>query len=204
MARLSDSKEAASLPRSAFSLRTWLLNRAHSRYANWWLAFFSFADSSFSPLPPDPILAGLCYMRPVSWRLFANIALAASVVGGVFGYALGFFATDVVTSFFTNSLDLGPELQAVAVQFQANAVISLLVAALTPIPFKVFTVSAGLFNINFWLFLLVIIIGRGIRFYLVSWVTARFGQAGLIKFKHHLLWGTILLVLVLLGYWLFF
>lgn len=176
--------------------------KAASPYANWWLGIFSFTDSSVSPLPPDPLLAVLSYLRPTSWQRLALITTGASIVGALLGYGLGSEFGDEIISFLTDHYSLGSKITAVSEQYNNHVILALFTAAFTPIPFKVFTVSAGVFGINLGLFLVTITIGRGIRFGLVAFIAAKFGSIGLKVFNRYLFWFTILGILITL--WLFY
>jgi len=179
-------------------VRNWIVEKAGSRYALWWLAAFSFSDSSFSPFPPDPLLAVLSYFKSTSWQRLAIITTISSVVGGVFGYYLGVFFSDEVYRFLNTYYQLGPTIDQLAIEFKDHAVFTLLTAAFTPIPFKVFTVSAGMFGVSFWLFLVTIIAGRAARFFIVSWIANHFGHQGLKVFNRFLFLITALIVLVVI------
>jgi len=160
----------------------------------YWLSFFTFADSSFSPIPPDPLLAGLCSLHPKNWSRFALVATVPSVLGGIFGYWLGMYFSSEITLLFEKYFGLGSELQSVGVLYQQHAGWALFTAAFTPIPFKVFTVSAGIFSVPFMTLIIASVIGRGLRYYAVSYISARFGQVGLRRFKYGLAVVTIILV----------
>lgn len=161
----------------------WAQQKSSSRYATWWLFILSFGDSSVSPVPPDSLLAPLSYLQPHNWRSYAINATIASILGAILGYCLGLWFGESMLSFLSSTYNLAPQLADVELLFQQYASLSLFLAAFTPIPFKVFTISAGVFGVNFILFILVSIFGRGLRFFLVSYVAARFGTRGLDMLK---------------------
>lgn len=196
MNRLKMDQRSNSISKKDPALQKWLKTKAASRYATWWLGLFSFSDSSFSPIPPDPVLATLSYVNQKKWLHYAAIATVTSLLGGLFGYALGIWFQIPVLSLFENHLGLAQEIDNVAQMYRDNAAWSIFVAAFTPIPFKVFTVSAGIFEISLLLFLTVSAVGRFLRFAAVSYVSARFGHYGLARFRSTLLWLTIVIVAV--------
>jgi len=103
------------------------------------------------------------------WLYFATLTTIFSVLGGLFGYLIGFVFYDTVGRFIIEAYDLADEIVMVGVKFEANAFWTILIAAFTPIPYKVFTLAAGFFKIDIWTFIIASIIGRGLRFYLVAW-----------------------------------
>ena len=133
------------------------------RHASKYLAIVSFAESSFFPVPPDVMLAPMVLgNRKRAWRL-AGLTTVASVAGGIFGYFLGGFGEWLVTIYGAQ------ETLAQAQQwFVDYGMWIILVAGFTPVPYKIFTISAGMMGMSLGLFVLASIIGRGARFFLVA------------------------------------
>ena len=158
-------------------LYDWVLHWGATPYGTWALAILAFAEASFFPIPPDPLLMALC-LGAISRSLrFAAITTVASVLGGVLGYALGAGAWHLLAGFFFSYVPgVTPEafqgVQELYVRYDFWAVF---LAGLTPIPYKVFTLSAGVFAINFPVFLLASVLSRGLRFFLVAGLIYRFG-----------------------------
>ena len=158
-------------------LYDWVLHWGATPYGTWALAILAFAEASFFPIPPDPLLMALC-LGAISRSLrFAAISTVASVLGGVLGYALGAGAWHLLGGFFFSYVPgVTPEafqgVQELYVRYDFWAVF---LAGLTPIPYKVFTLSAGVFAINFPVFLLASVLSRGLRFFLVAGLIYRFG-----------------------------
>ena len=140
------------------------------------LAMIAFAESSFFPIPPDPILLNMTLEKPTLWRRFAGISLVASVLGGVFGYLIGIALLESVGDWLINTYHLQESFDRLGELFQKNGLITILAAALTPIPYKVFTITAGAFSLNFGVFLIASIIGRGARFFAVAFAAQHFGK----------------------------
>jgi membrane protein YqaA with SNARE-associated domain len=136
-------------------------------------------ESSVFPIPPDPLLMALCLGAPSRSLKFAAVATVASVAGGVIGYGIGeVLWLGVSDFFFTYVPGITPEafagVQNLYLRWDFWAVF---VAGLTPIPYKVFTISAGVFSINFPIFVLASVLSRGLRFFLVAGLVYRFGPS---------------------------
>jgi len=143
---------------------------AESRHASYWLSFFAFIEASFFPLPPSTLMTAIITSgQRHRWIFYATITTIFSVLGGLFGYLIGFVFFDTVGQIIIKTYDLSDEIIKVGSQFDANAFISILVAAFTPIPYKVFTLAAGFFKIDLFTFITASVIGRGLRFYIVAW-----------------------------------
>ena len=147
------------------------------RHAPYYLAVMSFAESSFFPIPPDVLLMAMCFARPQKWVLYSAWCTVASVAGGVFGWFLGWGFWEMTKNFFFNVVPgFTPEIfEKVRHLYADNAFLAILTAAFTPIPYKVFTVAAGVFAISIPTLILASIVGRGGRFFLVGAVIRFFG-----------------------------
>ncbi len=160
-------------------LYDWVLHWADTPYGMPALALLALAESSVFPIPPDPLLMALCLgSAPRSLR-FAAVATTASVVGGVIGYGIGALLWLGVSDwFFTYVPGVTPEafasVQDLYLRWDFWAVF---LAGLTPIPYKVFTISAGVFAINFPVFVLASVLSRGLRFFVVAGLIYRFGPS---------------------------
>ncbi len=159
------------------SLGAWVVRHAEGKNAKWWLFGISFAESSFFPIPPDVLLVAILMTRErVRAFYYASITTAGSVLGGLFGYAIGYFLFQTVGVWLVQMYHL--EVQIITVQklFMDNAFFAIFVAAFTPIPYKVFTIAAGLFGISIPTFIIASILGRGGRFFAVATVMRYFGE----------------------------
>jgi membrane protein YqaA with SNARE-associated domain len=138
----------------------------------------SFAESSFFPVPPDPLLLALCLGAPRRSFRFAVLATVGSVLGGVLGYAIGAGAWSVAQDLFFNYVPgVTPEaFDRVRDFYDRHGFVAVFLAGLTPIPYKVFTLASGVFGINFWVFVLASFLSRGLRFFVVGGLVFRFGQ----------------------------
>lgn len=173
---------------------------AKHRYAPHYLALLSFVESVFFPIPPDVMLAPMALAeRHKAWR-FAWITTIASVLGGIAGYWLGFWLFDPVVQPIIEKFGYQQRLVQVEQWFQQYGVWIVFIAGFSPIPYKVFTVSAGLLHMAFLPFVLASFIGRAGRFFLVAglmyWGGERMQQK-LRDIVDWLGWGTVLLAAVL-------
>ncbi|HHT70372.1 MAG: YqaA family protein [bacterium] len=126
------------------------------------LIITAFAEASFFPLPPDVILIPLSLLRPQLGFLYAAVATVASSLGGVFGALLGFYLGRPVLEYFSSQ----KRIDQVAGLFHRYGGWAVALAALTPIPYKVFTIAAGVFRVRLWVVLTASLAGRGLRFFL--------------------------------------
>lgn len=166
------------------------------RHAPAYLAGLSFAESSFFPIPPDVMLAPMSLANPKRAIRFALITTLASVVGGLFGYAIGYFAFDLIEPWLRQS-HYWPVYQKAVAWFGEWGFWAIFIAGFSPIPYKVFTLAAGVLSMALLPFILASLIGRGLRFFLVAglmaWGGARM-EAVLYRYIDRLGWITIALV----------
>ena len=143
--------------------------------APWWLALVSFAESSFFPVPPDALLLPMVAARPHrAWRL-AAICTAASVAGGVFGYYIGYALYDQFAAPVIRFYHYEAAADAFKRNIQDYGVWLILIKGVTPIPFKIVTITAGLAHMDLVPFILACLATRGARFFLEAAVLRRYG-----------------------------
>ena len=146
----------------------------------WGLALNSCIESFFLVPPPDFLLIFMDLAKPEKALYYAFICTIASAVGGAIGYAIGYWGGRPAFNFlFRNHKD---KFEAVEKLYNQYGSIAVFFSAFTPIPYKIFTISSGILNMNFWKFFIVSVIGRGARFFLVSIVLMFFGE----EIKDHL------------------
>jgi membrane protein YqaA with SNARE-associated domain len=182
-------------------LYDWTLQWAQRPHGQWALFILAFAESSFFPIPPDVLLIALCLgARKKSFRL-ALICSLGSVSGGVFGYLIGWQFWHVVGDFFLAHIIKPDAFERVSQMYNENAFLAVFAAGFTPIPYKVFTVAAGVFSINFPIFVLASAIGRSARFFLVAGLIYAFG-APVKKFidKYFDILSIVFLILLVVGF----
>ena len=166
-------------------LYDWVLSWASSPYAVPVLFTVSFVESSFFPIPADPLLIALILGLRKRAFYYAFICTAGSVFGGIFGYFVGSFLwctetmefSSIATFFFTYIPGFTEQLfYNIQAQYESYNFVVIFTAAFTPIPYKVFSISAGAFDINFLTFVVASILGRGLRFYGITVVLWYFGR----------------------------
>lgn len=158
-------------------LYNWTVGWADRPGGAWVLFAIAFVESSFFPIPPDVLLLALCVGAPRKSFRFALICSVGSVLGGMAGYAIGWGAWHAVQGLFIPYVFSQELFDKVQQLYQGNAFLAILTAAFTPIPYKVFTVAAGVFEVNFWTLVNASIIGRSARFFMVAGVIFAFGPA---------------------------
>jgi membrane protein YqaA with SNARE-associated domain len=153
-------------------LYNWTIHWAATPFASYALFFIAFAESSFFPLPPDILLIPMCLASPENSFIYAAICTVASVLGGIFGMGLGKFGGRPLVLKL-----LGYDrIQAVERLYQKYDVWAVGIAGLTPIPYKVFTIAAGIFRIRFLGFVIVSIFSRGARFFIIATLIYFWGE----------------------------
>ena len=177
---------------------------ADSRRAAPALAVVSAAESIFFPIPPDPLLLALSLSRPRKAFFYAAVCSAASVLGGVLGYLIGLYLIQSVGDAIIAFYGVGEKYRLVQEYYRAYDAWAVGIAGFTPIPYKVFTISAGAFRIDFLVFLIASILSRSARFFLEAALIHRFGPSirGFVERRFNLL--TIAFIVLLLGGFLLF
>lgn len=185
-------------------LYDWTLRCAAHRRAPWFLGGLSFAESSFFPIPPDVMLAPMVIARPATaWRL-ALITTIASVLGGLVGYGIGFFALEMVEPLIEEAGYSGAYEEARR-WFEDWGFWVVFLAGFSPIPYKIFTITAGAMVIPLVPFAVASVIGRGARFFLVALLVA-WGGARVEPFVRRYIdwigWGLVALCTLGIGIYL--
>ena len=167
------------------------------------LALIAFAESSFFPLPPDLILVPMSLAQPRRSWMFATIATVASVLGGVLGYAIGALLYGTVGQWLISAYGYGNRMEALREAYAHWGALLILIKGLTPIPYKLVTIVSGLLGYNLALFILLSIITRGARFFILAGLLHRFGDPIRTMLDRHAAWLVGLLFLtVVVGFWL--
>jgi membrane protein YqaA with SNARE-associated domain len=175
------------------------LKWAKHRHAEKYLAGLSCAESTFFPVPPDVMLAPMVLGQPdKAWR-FAWITTIASVLGGIIGYALGYYAFDSFINPLIEQWGYADKLAKAEIWFADYGVWVVFIAGFSPIPYKVFTISAGALAMAFFPFIVASSIGRGARFFLVATLMKYGGppmEANLKQFIEYIGWAVVVLAVV--------
>jgi membrane protein YqaA with SNARE-associated domain len=156
-------------------LYDWVLHWADTPYGSWALFILAFAESSFFPVPPDVLLIALAVGRPKRSFRFALICSIGSVLGGALGYLIGWQFMTVVGERIVAFYGLQPKVAYIGELYNQYNAWAVGIAGFTPIPYKVFTIAAGMFKINFGIFMLASLVSRSSRFFLVGTLIYWFG-----------------------------
>ena len=154
----------------------WIANTSLSPKAKWILAFVAFTESIIIPLPPDLLLIPMALTQRSKAFQFAFICTVSSVVGGIGGYFIGYYFMDYVGMPIVHFYNLTNEYAVIKEWYDAYSAWAVAAAGLTPIPYKLCTLSAGAFKVNFWIFLIASIISRGVRFFAIAGLIYLFGE----------------------------
>jgi len=157
------------------NLKAWVEGFAQKPGAGWSLFGIAFIESSFFPIPPDVLLIALALMVPKESFRYALLCSAGSVLGGMFGYVIGLEFYDLIGRSIIEFYGLQEQYLKVQELYQQNAFSSIAIAAFTPIPYKVFTIAAGAFQVSFATLVLASMLGRSGRFFLVAALFYWFG-----------------------------
>jgi membrane protein YqaA with SNARE-associated domain len=173
----------------------WVIGWAQSPSANIALFVIAFAESSFFPIPPDILLIAMALIRPEEAFILALICSAGSVLGGIFGYFLGWLGGRP----FLHRVFSEEKILMVKNAYEKYEVWAIAVAGFTPIPYKVFTLSAGTFEIPFKPFVAASAVSRSARFFLVGMAIYFWGEPVRIILEKYFNWFTLAFVALLLG-----
>ena len=179
------------------------LELASNKRSNLYLGIVSFVESSFFPIPPDVMIVPMVLAKKDSYLKIFLIATVFSVLGGIFGYLIGHLFIDLAMyviefySYENKVLKLKMDLS------QGSGMMiwlgTLFLAGFTPLPYKLFTIASGIISFNFLIFILISLISRGLRFYIVSYLSFKFGET----FSRYMnqygnKWFTILGIIILI------
>jgi membrane protein YqaA with SNARE-associated domain len=157
-------------------LYDWIIRLSGSPRAMPALAAVSFAESSFFPIPPDAMIIPMVLAQPQkAWRI-ATVALVSSVIGGLFGYAIGYYLYETVGQWLIDFYGLQQGVDTFREQFNEYGFWIILVKGATPIPYKIVTIACGIANYSIPMFLLASVITRGARFFVVAALLRRYGE----------------------------
>ena len=156
-------------------LYNWTLSLANSPNAMWALAIIAFLESSVFPIPPDILMIPMILARPSRVFLIAGVALLASVLGGLMGYFIGAGLFESVGQPVLNFYGKGDAAAEFNQRFNEWGVWAVLIAGVTPFPYKVITIMSGWTGLNLWVFIFSSIIARGLRFFIVAGLLWKFG-----------------------------
>ncbi len=180
-------------------LYDWTLSLAASPHATWALAAVSFAESSFFPVPPDALLVPMCLAERRKCWSFALTCTIASVLGGILGYAIGYYLMETLGEWIIGVYGLGSQATTFQEKYQEWGLWIILIKGLTPIPYKLVTIASGAAHFSFLVFILASIVTRGVRFFLVAGLLWQFGPPIRDFLERRLQWVTLGFLTVLIA-----
>ena len=179
----------------------WMLDAASGKNALWALAIVAFVESSFFPIPPDIMLIPMIIAAPKkAWKI-ATVATIASVVGGYFGYLIGFLGYDLIAKPLLDFYGYLEKFEQFSKYYNEYGAWIVLGAGITPFPYKVITIASGVVGMNIWIFGLASVMARGLRFFIIAGLLRFFGEPiKKIIEKHFGLLSIIFFILLIGGF----
>ena len=182
-----------------------LIEQSKSIYAKTLLYFISFIEAIFFPIPVDPLLAILVLNNKQKYIELTIFCTLASVIGGLVGWFLGYVIGEEIEELFTVIPWIkNDSFNSVKTAFDEHGILIIFLGAFTPLPFKIISVTSGVFHVNIIAFFVMSLIGRGLRFFLVSIVVKNFGDKGIYLLKKHtFVFSTLFGLMLILLYFIF-
>lgn len=178
----------------------WCVDAAGKPYATWLMGFISFIESSFFPIPPDTMLVPMSLARPDKAWFYAHVCTITSVAGGVLGYFIGAVLYDSVGAWLITLYGYGQKMDAFREAYAAWGTWIILLKGMTPIPYKLITITSGFAGYSFWMFVFLSFIARGMRFYLLAFLLHRYGPRARAIIEERLtFWVTISAIVLVAG-----
>jgi membrane protein YqaA with SNARE-associated domain len=182
-------------------LYDWCIDAAGKPHATWVLGCLSFAESSFFPIPPDVMLIPMALARPDRAWVFATVCTFASVLGGVLGYFIGAELYATVGQWLIGLYGYGDKVEAFRDAYAQYGAWIILIKGFTPIPYKIITITSGFAGFNIGFFIVLSLITRGMRFYLLAFLLNRYGERARGMIERRLgLWASLGLVVLVIGF----
>jgi membrane protein YqaA with SNARE-associated domain len=181
-------------------LYDWCITAAGKPHATWIMGVVSFVESSFFPVPPDAMLIPMALSRPDRAYFYASICTLTSVAGGLLGYAIGAFLYDSLGLWLMTLYGYGSKVDAFTEAYREWGTWIILFKGVTPIPYKIVTIASGFSHYPVVPFILLSIIARGMRFYLVAFLLNRYGLRARAIIEERLgFWVTISALVLVAG-----
>jgi membrane protein YqaA with SNARE-associated domain len=184
-------------------LYDWVLQWASTPYALPVLFIVSFVESSFFPIPPDILLIAMVVAAPAGWFRFALVCSIGSVLGGMFGYLIGYQFMEITGNRIVEFYHFQEKWDKIGLLYDKYNAWAVAVAGFSPLPYKVFTLAAGAFEINFLTFVLASAASRAARFFLIAALIYKFGPPFKILIEKYFNTFTIIfMILLVLGFFI--
>jgi membrane protein YqaA with SNARE-associated domain len=178
----------------------WCLAAADKPYATWLMGFVSFVESSFFPIPPDTMLIPMSLARPDKAYFYATMCTLTSVAGGVLGYLIGAVLYDSIGLWLIQLYGYGDKVEAFRESYAAWGGWIILIKGITPIPYKIVTIASGFAGYSLLMFVLLSLVARGMRFYLLAFLLHRYGPKARSIIEERLgFWVTVGTIVLIAG-----
>jgi len=182
-------------------LYDWCVAAAGKPHAAWILGIVSFAESSFFPIPPDIMLIPMALARPDRAWYFAGVCTLTSVAGGLLGYLIGAVLYDTVGHWVIHFYGYGDKVEAFRAAYAQYGALIILLKGVTPIPYKIVTITSGFAGFNIWLFIVLSLITRGARFFVEAFLLNRYGARARTIIEERLgFWAAVSAVGIVVGF----
>ena len=175
------------------SMYTYIEKRSRSKFSQYFLSLIAFIESIFFPIPPDVVLVPVIHFNKDKYLMTIINCTFFSVMGGIVGYILGFFIFDLVKNYF----DLTKQ-NAFLSFYNDWGLIAIFLGGFTPIPYKIIALTSGYSNFNFFLFVLLSILSRGLRFYIIGYIVRRYSDQGILFLKKNQLIIFLLIPIIII------
>jgi membrane protein YqaA with SNARE-associated domain len=176
-----------------------VINLSGSKYALYWLAAFSFIESSFFPIPPDIMLIPMILATPQkAWKI-AAVCTVSSVIGAYFGYIIGVYFFQLIAEPLLNFYGYLEKFNSFKNLYEEYGAWIVFGAGITPFPYKIITIASGVVHLNLIVFTIASIIARGMRFFLIAWLLKVWGESMRTFIEKNLGWLSVLFLVLLIG-----
>lgn len=176
-----------------------VIHLSASKHALFWLAVFSFVESSFFPIPPDIMLIPMILATPQkAWKI-AGVCTIASVVGAYLGYVIGFYFFQLIAEPLLNFYGYLEKFNSFKNLYTEYGAWIVFGAGITPFPYKIITIASGVVHLNLAVFTIASIIARGLRFFVIAWLLKVYGERMRMFIEKNLGWLSVLFLVLLIG-----
>ena len=182
-----------------FKVLNQVLKLSENKNSLRFLGIISTIESIFFPIPPDLFLIPIALTKKYKWIFLGLFTTITSVIGGVIGYLIGMFFWDIIGNYIISFYNSENEINNLKVLFQEHGWMIILLAGLTPVPYKIFTISSGFLSLNIFVFIICSILSRGLRFISIAYLVNKYGETGIKFLKKHFNKLSILMLIVLIG-----
>jgi membrane protein YqaA with SNARE-associated domain len=178
----------------------WCIDAAYKPYAMWLMGAVSFLESSFFPIPPDTMLIPMSLARPEKAWSYATLCTVTSVAGGVLGWVIGAYLYETIGHWLIQLYGYGDKVEAFREAYARWGTWIILLKGVTPIPYKIVTITSGFAGYNLALFIVFSFIARGMRFYLTAFLLNRYGARARAIIEERLtFWFFVSLAVLIVG-----